>query len=324
MTVVVTGAAGHVGANLVRALLAQGRTVRVLIYKDRRAIEGLNVEVAEGDLREPPTLAQAFEGAQTVFHAAAHISLSTDNWADLTAVNVEGTRNVIEACRSRGVRRLVHFSSFHALEQEPLHRVVDESRPLVDSRRAPPYDRSKAAGEKIVREEVAKGLDAVILNPTGIIGPYDYKPSFLGQVLASLARGELPALVQGGCDWVDVRDVVAAALQAEKNAPSGARYILSGSWLSVCDLAAAVGQISGVRPPWFTCPMNLARASAPLITAWARLSGQRPLFTSVSLCALRSNPRINHQRAANELGYTPRPLQKTLVDTLQWFAEAGQ
>jgi dihydroflavonol-4-reductase len=319
----VTGASGHVGANLVRSLLAAGWHVRALVHQDTRALEGLDVERIVGDLGNAAFLAHAFRGAQVVFHAAARISLLRSDWAALEEVNVQGTRHVVEACLQANVGRLVHFSSIHALVQEPFDTPVDEDRPLVDSRGCPPYDRSKAAGEREVLRGLAQGLDAVILYPTAMVGPHDYKPSHLGEVLLALARRRLPALVGGGFDWVDVRDVAAGALRAAEQAPTGGRYLLSGHWASVRELAALAEGVTGVPAPRLVCPLALARVWAPCATGWAQLRGQRPLYTSVSLEALRSNPRVSRTRATRDLGYAPRPLRETVADTYRWFCEAG-
>jgi dihydroflavonol-4-reductase len=324
VTVVVTGAAGHAGNNLVRALLARERRVRAVVHHDRRALEGLkDVEIVEGDVRDLASLRRAFDGAEVVYHTAACISLSTRDWPRLEAINVLGTRNVVDACLDCRVRRLVHFSSIHALAQEPLDVPVDESRPLAVSRRYPPYDRSKAAGEMEVREAIQRGLDAVIVYPTGMIGPYDFRPSYFGQVLLALCLKQLPALVAGGFNWVDVRDVVAGAMEAEGRAPIGSRYLLSGHWASMRELAAMVTGITWTRSPRFVFPMWLARLGVPFGARFTRLDGAHPLYTSVSLRALRSNRMISRERAARDLGYHPRPLQETLVDTFRWFAQAG-
>jgi dihydroflavonol-4-reductase len=324
MTVVITGATGHIGANLVRALMEKGRPTRCLVHLSTAALEGLNTELVRGDISDVESLCHAFRGADVVYHLAACISLSMDDWPRLEAVNINGTRNVIEACRRAGVRRLVHFSSIHALVQEPLSTPVDESRPLTDLKSGPPYDRSKAAAEKEVRRGIEQGLDAVIINPTGVIGPYDYQPSFLGEALLSMAQNRLPALVTGGFDWVDVRDVVAAAMRAEAQAPAGATYLLSGHWVSMCDIAAMVAEITGVKNSRFVCPLWLARLAAPLVQGVSRLNGKSPLYTSVSLRALKSNRHISHAKATRELGYQPRPFRETLVDTLRWFEANGQ
>jgi dihydroflavonol-4-reductase len=302
--------------------LDDGRAVRVLIHEDRRAIEGLDVEVVRGDVRDPGSLRGAFEGADVVYHAAGLISLMPDAWPILEAVNVAGVRNVVEACQRESVRRLVHVSSIHAMVQEPLDVPIDESRPLVKSRRCPPYDRSKAAGELEVREGIAQGLDAVIISPTGIIGPNDFRPSHFGEALLAMREGRLPALPAGGFDWVDVRDVVEGAMRAEERAPAGAKYLVSGNWVSVRGLAEAVADVTGARVPRLTCPLWLGMLGAPFATAWARWRGERPLFTGVSFKALRSNPRVSHERASSELDYAPRPFRQTLVDTFRWFDQA--
>jgi dihydroflavonol-4-reductase len=324
MTVAVTGATGHIGANLVRALISEGRSTRCLVHVNCQAVDGLDIERFQGDVRDLESLCRAFHGAYVVYHLAASISLSMADWPMLEAINVTGTRNVVEACLRTGVRRLVHFSSIHALVQEPLTIPVDESRPLVESRHCPPYDRSKAAAEREVRRGIEKGLDAIIIYPTAIIGPYDYQPSYFGEALLAMAQRRLPALVTGGFDWVDVRDVVAGAMLAEEKAPAGASYLLSGHWVSMCDIASMVKEITGVATSRMVCPLWLARIGAPFIKVISQLNGKRPLYTSVSLRALKSNRHISHERATRELGYGPRPFRETLVDTLRWFEENGQ
>ena len=317
--IVVTGAAGHVGANLVRELLARGQRVRGLVHHDRRALEGLDVEVVPADVKNLDSLLHAFKGAETVYHAAGYISISSDEWPRLEAVNVLGTRNVVEACLRCGVGRLVHLSSVETLLDEPFGELVNESRPLVDSRRCSPYARSKAAGEKEVRKGQARGLDAVVLYPSAIIGPHDYRLGFPNTGLLAICRGELWVLVDGGFDWVDVRDVVRGTLEAAARAPSGRRYILSGHWASLLELAELAEEMNGFRACRLVFPMWLARAGVPFTVALNRVAGRRPLYTSAALRPLWGNHRLSHARATSELGYDPRPLKETIVDTLQWF-----
>lgn len=324
MTVVVTGACGHIGVNLVRALIDSGRPVRSLVHVHQRGMDGLASELVRGDVGDTESLCRAFRGAKVVYHLAGCISLSIKDWPRLESINVVGTRNVVEACLRSGVKRLVYFSSIHALQQEPFSAPVDESRPLSDSSGFPPYDRSKALGEREVRRGIENGLDAVIINPTAVVGPHDYEPSYLGRAILDMARHRLPALVTGGYDWVDVRDVVRGAIAAEKRAVSGSRYILSGHWLSLGDIAKTVSEITGTPPPRFTFPLWLARLGIPVISAASKLRGKSPLYTSFSLKVLKSNRNTSHQKASRELDYQPRPFRETLTDTLQWFKDAGQ
>jgi dihydroflavonol-4-reductase len=322
MITVVTGASGHVGNTLVRALLAQGRRVRVLVHHNTTSLDGLDVERVMGDVADAASLNRAFKDADTVYHLAAVISIDDNCWDEIEPVNVRGVQNMVSACLENGVRRLVHFSSIHAINQRPFDSPVDESRPYAGESH-PPYDRSKAAGERAVRRGIEQGLNAVIVAPTGIIGPNDYQPSHTGQLLLSMAQGKLPALVEGGFDWVDVRDVVMGAMLAEQKAPSGAKYILSGHWGSVSELANLVSQATGVRPPAFVSPLWLARAGVPFMTAYEKLSHRRPLYTRASMRAVCSNPKTSHALATKELDYQPRPLAETINDTIAWFRHHG-
>ena len=334
MIAAVTGATGHAGGALVRELLARGHRVRALVRGDGHTLDGLDVERVRGDLGDPAALAQSVAGADIAVHAAAHISLLRTNVRLVEAVNVAGTAAVLAACRSAGVRWLVHFSSIHALEQRPLDQPVDEDRPLSDERPArglPPYDRSKASSERLVRGAAGNGLEAVILNPTGMIGPFDVKPSLFGRVLLALAQGTLPAIVDGGFDWVDIRDVAAAAVTAAEmlaagRLPRGAgarRYLLPGRWASLAEVAGMVAAVTGVPAPRWAAPLWTARVGAPFSTAAALIAGHQPLFTGVSLAALRNNRRVSGARAAADLDHRPRDLRETVADTLRWFADRG-
>jgi dihydroflavonol-4-reductase len=324
MIVAVTGATGHIGANLTRALVRAGQQVRALVFKTNLGIHDEQIETVKGDVRDPASLRALFEGVELVYHLAAVISISSGDRSNLEATNVAGTRNVVEAALKANVRRLIHFSSIHALTQTPLDIPVDESRPLVDGGNCPPYDRSKALAEREVRQGIENGLDAVIINPTGVIGPYDFQLSLFGQVLLNLVQARLPALVQGGFNWVDVRDVVSAAIKAQTQAPIGAKYLLSGHYATVVELAKIVEEISGTAPPRLTLPAWMARGGAPLLASLSQMTGRRPLYTSVAIQTLQGcNLSISHQRAARELDYHPRPLKETIFDSLRWYQNAG-
>jgi len=323
MTVVVTGASGHIGLNLVRALVAEKRSVRAVVHHNHQVLDGLGVEIVTGDVTDMASLTRALEGADVVYHLAGVISLLRNEWPLVEKINIQGTRNVIEACRSSHVKRLVHFSSIHAINPEPLDVPVDENHPLIQGHRYPPYDLSKAEAQREIRKAVAAGLNAVVVNPTGVFGPYDYQPSFFGTALLMMANGQMPALIDGGFDWVDARDVAQGAILAEQKAPSGSEYLLSGHWVSMREIGAVMQEISDSSIPGFVCPMPVARFGAPFVTAYSRIFKKRPIFTSVSLNALRSNRNISHEKATRELGYQPRPFKETLTDTMKWFAQNG-
>lgn len=320
MKVLVTGATGHLGCNLVRGLIDHGYQVRALIHHYRSGLDGLPVELVDGDICDIRTLVAAMTGIELVFHCAGFISILSSETERLENVNVMGVRNIIEACLQTGVRRLVHFSSIHALVQEPFDEPLDETRSLVTDPHRPPYDLSKAAGERAVQEALTRGLDVVVINPTGIIGPNDYRPSHFGQVLLDLCHHRLPALINAGFDWVDVRDVAEGAIRAAERAPKGSVYLLSGHWQKIGVIARQIEALTGIRTPRICLPMQVCIIAAPFATGWAHLLHQRAVFTSVSLEALHSNRHISHERASTELQYESRPLEQTIEDTLRWFA----
>jgi dihydroflavonol-4-reductase len=325
MTVLVIGAAGHVGGNLVRALFAEGRAVRAAVYRDERALVGLDVERVKLDVLDPASLASALRGVEVVYHLAAIIAIAGEQESRVAEVNVHGPRNVATACLEAGVRRLVHFSSIHAFDQLPLDRPLDETRGPAQGPGTPLYDRTKAAGEREILAVVERGLDAVIVNPTSVLGPCDFKPGPMGDVLLRLGLGKMPALVTSGFDFVDVRDVVAGALAAEARGRRGERYLLPGHFATFRELARLMAAASGRRAPRVVSPLWLARVGAPFLGAWCKVSGGRPLYTSESLDILsRSHPNIRGDKAARDLGYKVRPLEETVRDTWDWFRAAGK
>lgn len=324
MITVVTGATGHIGANLVRALVASGRRVRCVVRQDRVALAGLDVECVPGDVLDPATLLEAFRGATTVFHLAAVISIDGDRHGLVTATNADGARNVAEAALDCGVQRLVHCSSIHAFVQEGPAATIRESTPRALAARHAAYDRSKAMGEQAVRDVVARGLDAVIVHPTAVIGPHDYKPSRMGRLLLDLHARRLPALVPGGFDWVDVRDVAVGLLSAAERGRSGESYLLSGRHAPVDEVARLAADVTGVPAPRWCTPSWLARAAAPFSTALGRVRRREPLFTGESLDTLAMGTQVDSAKARRDLGYSVRELRTTLRDTYAWFAATGR
>jgi len=319
MIVAVTGATGHLGANLIRSLAADGHVVRVLVHRDTRALEGLDLVRLSGDVRDPASLRPLFAGAELVYHLAAMISILGPRGGLVEEINVGGTRNVATVARECGVRRLVHTSSIHAFDLRPGGGPVDESGRRARPGTHPAYDCSKANGEDEVRRAIDQGLDAVIVNPSGIIGPHDHGPSRMGRFFLKLYRRELWALVSGGFDWVDVRDVVRGQKAAAERGRTGENYLLSGHWCSVRELAALAAQITGVPAPRFVAPTELASVGAPATMQLARFFRREPLFTSESLRALRASHPVVHDKATRELGYETTLLPDTVAAIYRWF-----
>jgi len=323
VTVVVTGATGHIGANLVRALLENGEKVRVTVREDTRAVEGLEVERIRADVLDPDSLKATFRGARLVYNLAGHVSILEDA-RRLQEVNVQGTRNVVEACLECKVKRLVHTCSIEALLRPGKPDPIDES--IGPDVREPTtvYGRTKAEGEKVVRAGVERGLDAVIVYPTAVIGPYDFKPSFFGQFFLDFGRMRTPALVPGGFDLVDVRDVVAGLLAAAEKGRRGEGYLLSGGYLTVKEIAEILEESTGVPRPRLVVPYWLAYPSAALAPLYYRLAGRPPRFTRMAVRMLQDGRKVSSQKARRELEYSPRHPREAIRSAVAWFEESGQ
>lgn len=322
MTTVVTGASGFLGGVLIRALLAEGREVRAVDLRPGPTLDDLDVEFAQANVLDRSALETAFRGAGTVFHVAAMISVSGDPTGLVWDVNVNGARNAAEIALVTGVDRFVHCSSVHAYDLE-VDAELTETSPRSVSPALPVYDRSKAAGEAAVREVVERGLDAVIVNPTGILGPYDFAPSRMGLVLLALFRRRLPALISGGFNWVDARDVAASMLLAEAGGRTGENYLLPGHHRSLTEIASVAARVSGVREPRIAIPMGIARMLGPVGDAINRRSAKSLSYTSEALHALRFSPPVSGAKARYDLGHHSRPFDETIGDTYRWFDESG-
>lgn len=315
MRIAVTGASGHVGANLLPVLRQAGHDVRALVRHDRRALDGLDVQAVTGSIEDSEALARLFDGVDASIHLAAVISIDGDRDGSVVRTNVEGAGRVAAAALQARVHRHVHISSIHAFDLRG-EGPMDEGSPRVGPSGGA-YDRSKAAGEVAVRAVFEQGLDGVIVNPTGVIGPRDWKPSRMGILLGDLWRGRLPAIVPGGFDWIDARDLATTILAALERGERGQNYLCGGSWHTIEELCRIGAALAGVRAPW-VLPRAPIYAISPLIAAISRALGQEPIFTSEALDAVAVRVRPSSARAASVLGHRPRPIEETLADTLSW------
>jgi dihydroflavonol-4-reductase len=319
MKIALTGASGHIGANLCRKLLDDNHDLSVLTNQFTASLEGLDLEVVKGDIFNMTSLKNLADGAEVLIHLAASISINGDQ--HVLDTNVVGTRNVLDAVRSSKVKRLLHFSSIHALVHQPLDQPLDEERPLAVSDQII-YNQSKALAEQLVLHAVESGMDAVIINPTSVMGPNDFKPSLIGQAIIQLYKGKILALIPGGYDWVDVRDVVAGTISALENGRTGQSYLLSGHFKTLPELYKQIIMIQGKEKRLPVIPFWLAEVGIPFLKAWARVSGNKPLYTKESVEILKTaHTNISCRKARNELGYKSRPFEDTLRDTINWFKE---
>jgi dihydroflavonol-4-reductase len=324
--IVVTGATGHIGNVLVRELATRGQTVRALVLPDDdlRPLLGLNTEIVHGDVTDLRSLESAFTGANLVFHLAGIVTIMSSMKKVLERVNVRGVRNVVAACHATGVDRLIYTSSIHAIAEPPHGTVIDETQPFDPDRVLGDYARSKARASLLLLDEVSKGgLDAIICCPTGVIGPWDYGISNMGQLILDFASGHLKSYVRGAYDFVDVRDVARGLIIAAEKGQSGRHYIFSGAQVQVPELMKELERNIGHPAPTYEIPPIIARAAGVLATVYYRLIRRRPVFTAYSIDVLRSNSQVSSARAREELGFTTRSWQDSIHDHVEWFRAEG-
>jgi len=320
MKVAITGASGHIGNCLVQELKKLGATIKALDHDSNSILNNMDVELIRGDLLEPESLVNLCEGVDIVFHLAAQIAIENKSSATVYETNVTGTKNMIKAANQARVRKFIHFSSIHAFQIGYPDKLLDESRSLVETNKII-YEFTKAEGEREIMKAVKEGLNAVILNPTAVIGPFDYRESFLGQALLKIYQNKLPFLVAGGYNWVDVRDVVSATINAIESGHKGENYILSGKYCTLHELSEMISKISGCKIP-VIIPVSLARLACPFFKIYSSIAKKEPLYTFQSLDILVNSPvNISNAKAKKELHYEPRPLEQTLKDTFDWYRE---
>lgn len=324
-SVLVTGASGFVGSAVARALIAGGAKVRLLVRatSDRTNLAGLDVELAEGDIRDQPSVERAALGTRYLFHVAADYRLWAPDPEDIVRNNRAGTLAVMNAARAAGVARIVYTSSVATLK--PLDGgVADETRAATPEQAVGAYKRSKVVAERLVEDMVRDGLPAVIVNPSTPIGPRDVKPTPTGRIIVEAANGKMPAFVDSGLNLAHVDDVAHGHLLAMEKGRIGERYILGGTDVSLGQMLADIAAIVGRRPPTVRIPR------APLFPlAWAneqlaRVTGKDPFLTIDSLKMAAHNMYFTSAKAQAELGYSARPYQQALRDAIDWFRQEGR
>ena len=324
----VTGAAGHVGGTVVQKLLAAGRHVRGLVLPGEKRLPEGTAEICFGDVRDPDSLAAFFSNpAQRpliVIHCAGIVSITSKFRQDVYDVNVTGTRNMLTLCHAHHVHKLVHVSSVHAIPELPAGQVISEVDAFDPDAVHGLYAKTKAEATAAVLAAAAQGLPASVVHPSGICGPGDPGHGHITALVRDYSMDRLYALMHGGYDFVDVRDVADGILACYAQGRNGACYILSNRYVSVKELAAMLHEITGrprirlMLPGWFL------RLVAPLAELYYAQRNRPPLFTAYSLYTLRSNALFSHEKASAELGFAPRDFRETLTDTVRWLQEAGR
>lgn len=325
---VITGIGGHLGNTVARELLSEGATVRGFARpnEDVTMLYGDAISIVRGDIREAESLEPLFYGLTEedeiiVIHCAGIVTVSSHYDQNVVDVNVKGTANIVKLCQEHKVKKLVYISSVHAIPELPGSAVIHEVNGFRPEDVIGLYAKTKAAATQLVLDAAREGLDATVIQPSGIIGPNDYGHGHLTQMIISYLDGSLTACVEGGYDFVDVRDVADGIIAATERGKKGECYILSNRYVPVKDLLNTLSRITGGRKVQTILPMWFAKLTAPIAELYYKIRKEAPLFTRYSLYTLTSNARFTNEKARRDLGYKARDISATLKDTVSFLTK---
>ncbi|GIX07059.1 MAG: hypothetical protein KatS3mg115_1462 [Candidatus Poribacteria bacterium] len=326
MRVLVTGATGHLGTNLVYLLCAQGREVRAFVRptSPRQLLAGLPIEWAVGDLLDSASIRQALDGVSVVYHAAAVYRTWAPDPETVIRPTLQGTRNLLQALERSRVERLIYVSTIGTIgfTTDP-SRPRDENAHNTHSRGA--YFRAKIlAEESVVEWHRRTGLPVVIVNPGSIIGPRFLRPTPTTRLVLDFLNGKARAIFQTGFNLVDAEDVARGALAAEAKGIPGRRYLLGGENLTMEAIYRLLSSLTGIPVPRLRVPPWVLPPVALLAEVWGRATGREPLVNRDTVHDLAGRyAYADSSRAIRELGYRYLPAEEALRRTIEWALEAG-
>lgn len=321
---IIIGAAGHLARTIIMKLNPEMDVIRGLVLPHEPQ-EFSQVDYFKGDITQPETLVPLFQGLEdcqvNVIHTAAIISISEEVSDTIYQVNVNGTKNVIKACQDFKVNRLIYVSSVHAMPELPGLQVMREIAFFDPAKADGAYGKTKAEATQAVLDATKNGLPAIVVHPSGIIGPYDDGNNHTTELIQMYMAKKLPAAIAGGYDFVDVRDVADGILSAVYHGRIGETYLLTNRYIAIPDLVECMRRAIPGRKKVPTIPLGVVKLALPVVGLFSKLTGKRALFTKQSLSIMESNGHFSHEKATNELGYHPRPIQETVTDTIQYLQE---
>lgn len=323
----VTGAAGHLGSVVSQQLIKSGKIVRALVLPIEKHIPEKS-EIYFGNICEKESIKQCFENRNgrelVVIHCAGIVSIASKYNRELYDVNVTGTRNVVDFCKKFNVSKLVYVSSVHAIPEKPDGAVITEISEFNPDKVVGAYAKTKAEATSYVLDATKQGLNACVVHPSGIIGPHDYGRGHITTMVIDYYKRRLTSGIDGGYDFVDVRDVASGIISACDNGRRGECYILSNKYYQVREILTMLHEITGKKEIKNFLPLWFVKATAPLAELYYKILKQPPLFTSYSIYTLNSNALFSHQKATDELGYSTRDMKETLTDTVCWLKKIGK
>lgn len=323
MKTLITGASGFVGSAVLRQLLNAGHEVRALIRSssDRRNLEGLHVELCEGDLSDGVSLRRAVHGCKLLFHVAADYRLWIPDPGAMYRINVDGSRDLLRHAFDAGVERAVYTSSVAALGLRDDGVPADEDTPVIEEKIIGHYKQSKYLAQQAVLALAGEGCPVVIVNPSTPVGPRDIKPTPTGRIILDTLRGKMPAYVDTGLNIVHVDDVALGHMLALEHGRVGECYILGGENMTLKAILEEICTIAGLQPPRLKLPHNAIIPVAWIAERIAAVTGREPIATVDSIRMAKKNMFFSSDKARQQLGYHPRPAREGIAEAIKWFKD---
>lgn len=323
----VTGANGHLGSTIINLLLKEKKNIRAFVLENDVLHLDKKVEIIRGNITDKKSIYPLFKDLENkeviVIHCAGIVTIASKFDQKVYDVNVVGTKNIADVALEYKVKKLIHVSSVHAIVEEK-DKIIKEVDKFYPDKVEGLYAKTKAEASNYILDMSKKGLNAIVVHPSGIIGPGNYGKGHLSQLIIDYLNNRLTAIVKGGYDFVDVRDVADGILKAIEKGRVGECYILSNRYFEIKEIINLLHEVTNHKPIKTILPNWFAKLTAPIAELYYKILKQPPLYTSYSIYTLSTNSHFSHEKATKELDYNPRDMKETLKDTVDWLKKIGR
>ena len=323
----VTGANGHLGSTIINLLLKEKKKVRAFVLENDVLHLDKIVEIIRGNITDKKSIYPLFKDLENkeviVIHCAGIVTIASKFDQKVYDVNVVGTKNIADVALEYKVKKFIHVSSVHAILEEK-NKTIKEVDKFYPNKVEGLYAKTKAEASNYILDMSKKGLNAIVVHPSGIIGPGNYGKGHLSQLIIDYLNNRLTAIVKGGYDFVDVRDVADGILKAIEKGRVGECYILSNRYFEIKEIINLLHEVTNHKPIKTILPNWFAKLTAPIAELYYKILKQPPLYTSYSIYTLSTNSHFSHEKATKEIDYNPRDMKETLKDTVDWLKKIGR
>lgn len=323
----VTGANGHLGSTIINLLLKEKKNIRAFVLENDVLHLDKKVEIIRGNITDKKSIYPLFKDLENkeviVIHCAGIVTIASKFDQKVYDVNVVGTKNIADVALEYKVKKFIHVSSVHAIVEEK-DKIIKEVDKFYPDKVEGLYAKTKAEASNYILDMSKKGLNAIVVHPSGIIGPGNYGKGHLSQLIIDYLNNRLTAIVKGGYDFVDVRDVADGILKAIEKGRVGECYILSNRYFEIKEIINLLHEVTNHKPIKTILPKWFAKLTAPIAELYYKILKQPPLYTSYSIYTLSTNSHFSHEKATKELDYNPRDMKETLKDTVDWLKKIGR